>query len=66
MVDSSLQKPTSQSVPNLGAMGTYAVIPEYSTTSNGTKANLYVTHQNTHHSDIDYRITVGTCVCDKM
>ena len=36
MVDSSSrQKPTSQSVPNLGAMGTYAVIPENSATANG-------------------------------
>ena len=62
MVDSSRQKPTSQSVPNLGEMVIYAVIPEYSTNSNGTKANLYVTHQNAHHSDIDYRIIVVTCV----
>lgn len=35
MVDTTRQKPTSQSVPNLGAMGTYAVIPENSVPSNG-------------------------------
>ena len=33
VVDSTKKKPTSQSVPNLGTMGTYSLIPDNNDTS---------------------------------